>query len=176
MCDRHPLHCFIPPYMLEHMAQSSQPGISARAIANLTGSSAFLASRLTARTMPSMHAIKSPSGTKHRVIHDAKGTDQLPGKVVRSEGQKATGDKATDEAYDGSGDVYDFYQQLFERNSLDDAGMALVSTVHVAEVDFQGDYVPLSNAYWNGSQMAYGDATTWSSNVSRAVWKSLATN
>jgi len=158
MCDdRNPLHCFIPPYMLERMAQSPKTLVSARAIANLTSSSAFLASRLTARNMPSMHAIKSPDGRKHRVIHDAKGTDNLPGAVVRKEGQAATGDKATDEAYDGSGDVYDFYAQLFERNSLDDSGMSLVSTVHVAEVDFNGDHVPLSNAYWNGSQMAYGD-------------------
>ncbi|EPN56465.1 thermolysin metallopeptidase, partial [Pseudomonas syringae pv. actinidiae ICMP 19096] len=158
MCDdRNPLHCFIPPYMLERMAQSPKNLVSARAIANLTSSSAFLASRLSARAMPSMHAIKSPDGKKHRAIHDAKGTDDLPGVIVRKEGQAATGDKATDEAYDGSGDVYDFYAQLFERNSLDDNGMSLVSTVHVAEVDFNGDHVPLSNAYWNGSQMAYGD-------------------
>ncbi|NAS64306.1 peptidase M4 family protein, partial [Pseudomonas syringae pv. actinidiae] len=146
MCDdRNPLHCFIPPYMLERMAQSPKNLVSARAIANLTSSSAFLASRLSARAMPSMHAIKSPDGKKHRAIHDAKGTDDLPGVIVRKEGQAATGDKATDEAYDGSGDVYDFYAQLFKRNSLDDNGMSLVSTVHVAEVDF------------NGSQMAYGD-------------------
>lgn len=157
MCDRDPLQCFIPPYMLEHMAQSPKALISARAIANLTSSSAFLASRLSARTMPSMHAVRSPDGKKQRMIHDAGGTDQLPGKLIRAEGQGPTGDEAADEAYAGSGDVYDFYNQLFERNSLDDDGMALVSTVHVAEVDFQGDFVPLSNAYWNGSQMAYGD-------------------
>ncbi|RML22159.1 putative Thermolysin metallopeptidase, partial [Pseudomonas syringae pv. maculicola] len=142
---------------MERMAQSPKNLISARAIANLTSSSAFLASRLSARAMPSMHAIKSPDGKKHRAIHDAKGTDDLPGVIVRKEGQAPTGDKAADEAYDGSGDVYDFYAQLFERNSLDDNGMSLVSTVHVAEVDFNGDHVPLSNAYWNGSQMAYGD-------------------
>ncbi|MCF5584510.1 peptidase M4 family protein, partial [Pseudomonas syringae] len=157
MCDRDPLHCFIPPYMLERMALSPKTLVSARAIANLTSSSAFLASRLSARTMPSMHAIKSPEGSKHRMVYDAKGTDDLPGTLARSEGQKASGDKAIDEAFDGSGDVYDFYAELFERNSLDDNGMSLVSTVHVTEVDFEGNHVPLSNAYWNGSQMAYGD-------------------
>ncbi|WP_024645352.1 M4 family metallopeptidase [Pseudomonas syringae] len=157
MCDRDPLQCFIPPYMLERMALSPKTLVSARAIANLTSSSAFLASRLSARTMPSMHAIKSPEGSKHRMVYDAKGTDDLPGTLARSEGQKASGDKAIDEAYDGSGDVYDFYAELFERNSLDDNGMSLVSTVHVTEVDFEGNHIPLSNAYWNGSQMAYGD-------------------
>lgn len=157
MCDRDPLHCFIPPYMLERMARSPQPQVSARAIANLTSSSAFMASRLSARTQPGLYALRSPDGVKHRLIHDAKGTDDLPGSLVRSEGQGPVGDKAVDEAYEGSGDVYDFYDQLFERNSLDDNGMSLVSTVHVAEVDFEGNHVPLSNAYWNGSQMAYGD-------------------
>ncbi|EGH35233.1 bacillolysin, partial [Pseudomonas syringae pv. japonica str. M301072] len=32
MCDdRNPLHCFIPPYMLERMAQSPKNLVSARA-------------------------------------------------------------------------------------------------------------------------------------------------
>ncbi|MFH7468066.1 peptidase M4 family protein, partial [Pseudomonas syringae pv. tagetis] len=81
-----------------------------------------------------------------RNIHVANGTDDLPGAVALKEGQAPTGDKATDEAYDGSGVVYDFYAELFERNSLVDCGMSLVSTVHVAVVDFNGDHVPLSNA------------------------------
>jgi Zn-dependent metalloprotease len=159
MCTRNPLHCIIPPYILEHMARSAHGGAGARAaaIANLASSSAFVASRMTARAMPTLLAVQSPDGRKHRMAYDAKGTNQLPGTLARSEGEEATGDAALDEAFDGSGDVYDFYQELFERNSLDDAGMTLVSTVHVAEVDFDGDYVPLSNAYWNGSQMAYGD-------------------
>ena len=35
------------------------------------------------------------------------------------------------EAYDDSGATYDFYKTLFNRNSLDDAGMTLVSSVHL---------------------------------------------
>ncbi|RRV05357.1 peptidase M4 family protein [Pseudomonas sp. v388] len=157
MCSRNPLHCIIPPYILEHMALSGEGPLSARALANLTSSSAFVASRLTARVMPTMLAVQSPDGGKHRMVYDAQGTDNLPGTLKRSEGEQATGDAALDEAFDGSGDVYDFYLELFERNSLDDAGMSLVSTVHVAEVGFDGEAVPLNNAYWNGSQMAYGD-------------------
>lgn len=157
MCSRNPLHCIIPPYILEHMAQSTHGPLSAYAIANLTSSSAYVASRLTARTVPNLLAVQSPDGRRYRTVHDAQGTDRLPGKLARSEGDEATGDPAIDEAYDGSGDVYDFYDQLFDRNSLDDAGMTLLSTVHVAEVDFNGDHAPLSNAYWNGTQMAYGD-------------------
>jgi Zn-dependent metalloprotease len=157
MCTRHPLHCFIPPYIMEHMAQSSEARIRALAITNLASSSAFVAFRTSAQAMPTLLTSKSPNGGKNRLVYDAKGTNTLPGTLARSEGKRATGDAAINEAYDGAGDVYDFYEQLFQRNSLDDNGMTLVSTVHVAEVDFQGDFVPMNNAFWNGQQMAYGD-------------------
>jgi Zn-dependent metalloprotease len=57
----------------------------------------------------------------------------------------------------GSGDTYDFYSSIFDRNSLDNNGMTLVSSVHVAEVDDRGEFVPMNNAFWNCEQMAYGD-------------------
>jgi Zn-dependent metalloprotease len=75
---------------------------------------------------------------------------------VRSEGEKKTADPAVNEAYDFSGDTFDFFYSLFGRNSLDDAGMSLISSVHVGEADGRG-YQPMSNAFWDGSQMAYGD-------------------
>jgi Zn-dependent metalloprotease len=65
-------------------------------------------------------------------------------------------DPAVNEAYDFSGDTFDFFHSLFGRNSLDDAGMSLISSVHVAEADGRG-YQPMSNAFWDGAQMAYGD-------------------
>jgi Zn-dependent metalloprotease len=58
-------------------------------------------------------------------------------------------DKAANEAYDHSGITYDFYHKLFGRNSLDNRGMSLISTVHVGRA--------YNNAFWNGEQMAYGD-------------------
>jgi len=89
-------------------------------------------------------------------VYDARQTDQLPGTLVRSEGQASVIDAAVNEAYDFSGDTYDFYQEVFQRNSLDDSGMTLVSSIHVAEVDDTGQFVPMNNAFWNGEQMAYG--------------------
>jgi Zn-dependent metalloprotease len=58
-------------------------------------------------------------------------------------------DPAVNEAYDHSGDTYDFYKEVFKRNSLDDRGMSLISSVHVGK-----NY---ANAFWDGEQMAYGD-------------------
>lgn len=45
--------------------------------------------------------------------------------------------------------VYDFYKNLFNRNSIDNKGMSIISTTH-----YGNDY---NNAFWDGSQMVYGD-------------------
>jgi Zn-dependent metalloprotease len=45
--------------------------------------------------------------------------------------------------------VAGFYSQVFGRNSVDGAGMTLLSSIH-----YGAHY---NNAFWNGSQMTYGD-------------------
>jgi Zn-dependent metalloprotease len=64
-----------------------------------------------------------------RTIFDAHNTQNLPGDIVRSEGSPATGDPAVDEAYEGLGATFDFYLDVFERNSIDDMGMPLNASV-----------------------------------------------
>nr|WP_316247538.1 M4 family metallopeptidase [Rossellomorea aquimaris] len=58
-------------------------------------------------------------------------------------------DPAAVSAHVNAGKVYDYYKTKFQRNSLDNNGMKLVSTVHIGE--------KWSNAAWNGKQMLYGD-------------------
>ncbi|MBB6450083.1 Zn-dependent metalloprotease [Geomicrobium halophilum] len=53
------------------------------------------------------------------------------------------------DAHYNSTKVYEYFLEEHDRNSIDDEGMALVSTVHYGE-DF-------GNAFWNGNQMTYGD-------------------
>ncbi|WP_088069349.1 M4 family metallopeptidase [Gottfriedia luciferensis] len=58
-------------------------------------------------------------------------------------------DPAAISAHVNADKVNKFYQNVFKRNSLDDKGMALISTVHVG--------AKWNNAAWNGKQMLYGD-------------------
>ncbi|NBW95308.1 MAG: M4 family peptidase [Planctomycetia bacterium] len=153
---RHPVQCIIPPYMFEHMARSDDPGLRAMAVAALAGAAAVRAVRAFATQLPALLAAPSPGGRRHRLVYDARGRDELPGKLVRSEGEKKSADTAVNEAYDFAGDTFDFYHAVFGRNSLDDAGMTLISSVHVGEADGRG-WQPMSNAFWDGGQMAYGD-------------------
>ena len=76
------------------------------------------------------------------------------GAFVRSEGQGATGDAEVDRAYDYTGNTYDFYNSRFGRDSIDGLGMPLRSEVRYCKI---GGTCPLVNAFWNGSQMTYGD-------------------
>ena len=88
-------------------------------------------------------------GTPQRTIESANNRQRSNGRVVRRENDPPTGDPAIDEAYDYMGATYDFYWEVFSRNSIDDQGMALEGTVHYGQ-----DY---DNAYWDGQHMIYGD-------------------
>jgi len=157
MCQRCPIECFIPPYINDRLAQSENPALRSFAIANIRASAAMRAKRALAQAMPSLMVSAAPTKTKHRLVYDAQGKDSLPGKLVRSEGQGPSKDKSVNAAYDNAGDTYDFYEEVFSRNSLDGNGMTLTSSVHLAEVDDTGEFAPLNNAFWDGEQMAYGD-------------------
>lgn len=157
-CGRSPLKCIVPPYMLDRLARCDDRVVRDRAIAAISRSAAVRAVRaFAAQGVPGMMAVPSPSARKHRLVYDARGRDALPGVLTRSEGERKSDDVAVNEAYDHAGATYDFYRDLFGRNSLDDAGMTLISSVHVGEAGADGKFQPMDNAFWDGSQMAYGD-------------------
>jgi Zn-dependent metalloprotease len=94
-------------------------------------------------------ALGVPAGGKRRTIYDAHRGSRLPGALVRGEGAPKVADDDVNAAYDSSGDTYDFYKEILNRNSIDDRGMRLDSSVHYR--------VRFNNAFWNGRQMVYGD-------------------
>lgn len=58
-------------------------------------------------------------------------------------------DQYATDAHWGAEKTYDFYDTVFGRNSIDNAGLALLSFVHTD--------VNLVNAFWDGQEMNYGD-------------------
>jgi Zn-dependent metalloprotease len=87
--------------------------------------------------------------SKERTVYNANHRTALPGKVTRNEGDGATSDAEANEAFDGLGATFDFYWEVYRRNSIDDAGMHLDASVHYGR-----NY---DNAFWNGRQMVFGD-------------------
>ncbi|MFG1999656.1 M4 family metallopeptidase [Spirillospora sp. NPDC048911] len=137
----------VPPHMLERVVHDADdPALRDIARRTLALSSALRSER---RTMP----IEQPSPTEDfvpdRTIGDAQNLEVLPGETVRAEGAPATGDTIVDQAYDWLGVTFDFFEAVYRRNSIDAAGLPMISTVHYGR-----DY---DNAFWNGEQMVYGD-------------------
>jgi bacillolysin len=94
----------------------------------------------------------------YRIVYNANNTYSLPGTQVRIEGGGPTGDADADNAYSYAGDTYNYYFSLFARDSVNNAGLQLKSTVHYCP---NGGPCPYANAFWNGQQMVYG--TTYAS-------------
>ncbi|RKG86991.1 bacillolysin [Corallococcus sp. CA049B] len=104
---------------------------------------------IDARTGDSVWSFDNLQTSRNRKTYTAKNRTTLPGTLVRGEGQGASGDAVLDQAHDNAGFTYDFYANVFGRDSYDGLGTALTSSVHYSK-----NYV---NAFWNGTQMVYGD-------------------
>ncbi len=155
----------VPPFLLERIAEHAASDRQGVAITHASSSAARTleidrglvdrrveatagAERVPARATDT-EARSISSATPVRSIYDAGFTQDLPGVLVRGEGRPTTGDVSVDEAYVGLGVTFDFFRDVYGRNSLDDRGLPLDATVH-----FGRDY---DNAFWDGERMVFGD-------------------
>lgn len=148
MHHRSPINCIVPPHILKNIATNGTPIQKDLAIETLKRSERMRGQRQALAEF-SAAAFRVAAGGKERVLYDAKNGSNLPGTIVRKEGDPPTADVAVNEAYDGSGYTYDLYNEVYQRNSIDGHGMRLDSTVHYR--------VGYDNAFWDGEQMVYGD-------------------
>ena len=146
----HSILCITPPHMLQEIAVNGTDAQREMAQRTLTISDSMRTKRSAMKGFLTAAALEAQVvGGKQRTVYDAQQGSQLPGIKVRGEGDPASSDPAVNEAYDGSGATYDLYLNIFGRNSIDNKGMRLNSTVH-----FNKSY---DNAFWDGEQMVYGD-------------------
>jgi len=157
VCRCHnPIHCVVPPFILEKLANSTDKRVRDRALENLQLGAQVRAHREIVSTLSSSiigHEVVIGAPKVNRKIYDQGKRNPpdrfLPGRLVRSEGQARSSDPAVNEAYDYAGSTWTLFHKVFGRNSLDDKGMALVQTVHAG--------LGYDNAFWDGRQMVYGD-------------------
>lgn len=130
----------VPPYLLREISNRNPNNKSFLDTLNKTEE------MLTPRTVgPDATA---PVGSATIEVYDANGKEEHPGTKARFEGEPPKGDKEVDDTYDFAGQTRSFYQDVFHRNSIDDNGMKMMSTVNYGQ-----NY---ENAFWNGTQMTYG--------------------
>ena len=89
---------------------------------------------------------------KNRETYTVNNGTSLPGTLVCNESDPncTAGDNDAQKAHIYAGSTYDFYLTTHNRDSINNAGMTLISSVH-----YRSGY---ANAFWNGTQMVYGDA------------------
>lgn len=80
-------------------------------------------------------------------LFDCRQTQSLPGLQVKD--PVKSDDESVRRTYGETDLMATFLRQEFKRNSIDDAGMTLMSSVHYGK--------KYNNAMWNGLQMIYGD-------------------
>jgi Thermolysin metallopeptidase, alpha-helical domain/Thermolysin metallopeptidase, catalytic domain len=136
---------FIPPYLIEALARA-WPDEAEQCRTHLAQDEAFRAARAAARPPQSPPAATDEPAWS---VHTANQGTQLPGDVVRRAGQPEAGDPAVDEAAVGGQAALDLFAEVYGRNSYDGAGAPVVMTVH-----YERDY---NNAFWNGTQLVFGD-------------------
>jgi len=148
-----PIFCILPPHILISIASNGSKGQRDMAIDHLHAGATIRAQRQTIMDLntASLTGTMTAAATtgKNRTLYTAKNGSSLPGTVVRKEGDAPSSDVAVNEAYDGSGWTYDLYKDIYGRDSIDNKGLPLISSVH-----YQKNY---DNAFWDGSQMVYGD-------------------
>lgn len=135
----------LPPHILISICENGTSEERKLALRTLVLSERLRARREVLSLLPAA----TPAGEERRTVYDARHSTLLPGKLVRAEGDAVSSDVAVNEAYDGAGATYDLYREAYGRNSIDGRGMRLDSSVH-----YGSGY---DNAFWNGSQMVYGD-------------------
>ncbi|EIT86817.1 Bacillolysin (neutral protease) [Fictibacillus macauensis ZFHKF-1] len=83
--------------------------------------------------------------------YNANNSEDIPGTLWSGDKKDFTSkeDAAAVSAHNFAAKTFDYYKDTFKRNSYDNKGAALKNSVH-----YGSDY---NNAFWNGSQMVYGD-------------------
>jgi len=152
-CRHRGVCSIVPPYMLEALATHEDAEVREAARSSLLLTERLRGRRpleaLLARLSPLAPLARSHDGSEQRRVFTSNHTTKVPGMIVRQEGDPPSHDPAIDEAYDAAGIIYAFYREVLGRNSVDDRGMHLLSSVHYAH--------KFDNAFWNGLQMVYGD-------------------
>ncbi|MCM4166375.1 Protease PrtS [Arenibacter antarcticus] len=142
MCHKYQCH-IVPPYILEQLAKQGS---------NSCKRTLLETQRIAQSRNIAIHNLlqrNDKEGNGERIVYDCLNEYRQKVQVARSEGQDKVKDMATNQAYDHSGFVREYFIDTFQLNSLDGKGMPIVSNVHYG--------IGYNNAFWDGDEITYGD-------------------
>lgn len=147
--------CYIvPPSVLERFSSDASLSSGAReAIANTHRLEPIWRKLRAAHTVASKSHQNATrvqtalAALPQATAYDCNHSESLPGTPVSN--PKASSDQSVKNAFNEANGVAKFYHDCFGRDSVDNKGKTLVSSVHYSQ--------KYDNAFWNGQQMVYGD-------------------
>ncbi len=153
------INCIITPHMMEEIkskGDKDQSGFAKHA-EKVASSERNLRESFSLNSQESEveHGVfegivgSASAGGLNRMIYDAQNRSSRPGVLVRREISPEHGDLDVNNVYDRLGSTYNLFKDVYSRDSLDGKGLPLMATVN-----YRTGY---SNAFWNGSQMVFGD-------------------
>ncbi len=160
MCKNqiNPIHCIIPPYMLKKLMESGNKKIADMAINTNFRNYRFRNDRIffhnaSLKEKRILGLISKQVGKEllQMEVYDCKQKTDLAGAILlwdSKNNQKITS-LAGKNVIKGGKASWDFYSQLFGRNSIDNKGLLIKQYVHFDK--------GMDNAYWDGRRMVYGD-------------------
>ena len=92
-----------------------------------------------------------------REIYDSNKTNKQRKNLIFKEGGDTAAfkkDVNAKEVHEYFGNSFDFYAEVFGRNSIDDAGLPLIASIHFDDIPGPPG---MDNAFWDGDEMAFGD-------------------
>jgi Zn-dependent metalloprotease len=123
----HAICNIIPPAFFKMILKEGNKEEQEWAMHSLMTSERLRGQREIIGSSPSMFTV---SAGKYRTVYDAHSGTGAGATVERTEGGPNNRDVAVNEAYDFSGDTYDFNKSVYGRNTINDRGKPFVSFVH----------------------------------------------
>lgn len=146
--------CFyIPAHIIDHIAKTARqlgmdPEPAQRtAVASQAQRQERRAATTATATLATLTAPRPGKGDRQIFDDEHQWTTGVT--LVRGEGDPDVAQVNANKAYDGLGATRDFYQQVLNRDSIDNAGLTLLGNVNFG--------VQYDNAFWDGTQMVFGN-------------------
>jgi Zn-dependent metalloprotease len=166
MCKNHrnPLNCILPSYILDKLDENADIIIKSEIEFSKQASSRFRIKRDSLQKMNKKAKGRFMSALgdfttddldpkANVLIYDAGGLPITPGGLIWQEGDPLPKDKDAKNVLKGGKATWNLYYDIFDRNSIDNQGMAMKQCIHYRE----DPRYPFINAFWDGEQMIYGD-------------------
>jgi len=149
-----PLCFYIPNHIIDHLAKNArQLGIDPEAVQRTAMAS--LAQRQERReaavaNLTTLTTLTTPRpGKGDRQVYDDGNQWVVNVTLVRGEGDAAVALGNANAAYEGLGATREFYSEVLNRDSIDNAGLTLLGNVNFG--------VQYDNAFWDGTEMVFGN-------------------